>query len=406
MMSRGARKPTLPPRSRRSLFVLSFTFTLTALLCAIVAPPVHAQNPTPGWDGTVEVNTSLLEIEKGKSTSYSLRLSQAPTADGWFVRVHVDGAVRTDGVYKGLSWAPSVGWDFDKGENPWRTINISVADDAVVGTEVTFTHDVWDHTTNCPVHGVGRVTVRIVEDRPPEPLPQLSIRDAARVTEGSAASFEVRLSKSSQERVTVAYATQSGTADEGTDFDREAGRLTFDPNTTSQTIEVQTKGRRARRAGRELHGEAEQPERSDSGGRHRDRNHPRQRRRTEAVDRRRDGRRGGQGRVRRDVDRDEPAGRDGACPDERRYGAGRLGLPSAGRHADVPDRRRHATSRRGADDRRPGLRGERDVHGQLEQCHRGRDRRPHRGRNDHRQRPRADVVHRRRNRGRGEAGAV
>ena len=50
------------------------------------------------------MNTSSLEIEKGKSTSYSLRLTEPPTGDGWWVRVFVDGAVRTDGNYMGISW--------------------------------------------------------------------------------------------------------------------------------------------------------------------------------------------------------------------------------------------------------------------------------------------------------------
>ena len=240
MMPPDFGKPIPPSGCRRRLPVLSFALALTGLLSAVTPPRVHAQNPTPGWDGTVEVNTTLLEIEKGKSTSYSLRLTQAPTADGWWVRVHVDGAVRDGGDYKGLSWVPSVGWGFDEGENPWRTISIKADEDAVAGTEVTFEHEVWDHDANCPVHNVGRVTVRIVEERPAEPLPELSIRDASRVTEGDAASFEVRLSKPSDQAVTVRYETEGGTALEDTDFDGASDTLRFNPNDRVKTIEVQT----------------------------------------------------------------------------------------------------------------------------------------------------------------------
>ena len=240
MMPPDFGKPIPPSGCRRRLPVLSFALALTGLLSAVTPPRVHAQNPTPGWDGTVEVNTTLLEIEKGKSTSYSLRLTQAPTADGWWVRVHVDGAVRDDGDYKGLSWVPSVGWGFDEGENPWRTISIKADEDAVAGTEVTFEHEVWDHDANCPVHNVGRVTVRIVEERPAEPLPELSVRDASRVTEGDAASFEVRLSKASDQSVTVRYETESGTALENTDFDGKSGTLRFEPNDRVKTVQVQT----------------------------------------------------------------------------------------------------------------------------------------------------------------------
>ena len=135
---------------------------------------------------------------------------------------------------------PSVGWEFDEGENPWRTINISVDEDAVAGTEVTFEHEVWDHDSNCPVHNVGRLTVRIVEERPAEPLPELSIRDASRVTEGDAASFEVRISKASDRPVTVRYETEGGTALEDTDFDRASGTLRFEPNDRVKTVQVQT----------------------------------------------------------------------------------------------------------------------------------------------------------------------
>ena len=125
----------------RRLVNLSFTFTLTALLHAIAAPPVHAQNPTPGWDGSLEVTPSSLTIRQGESDSYSLKLSDPPTANGWWVRVHVDGAVRADGEYDAngdgdadITWVPSVGWEFNQ-DNWEQSISIHVTDDAPVGTE-------------------------------------------------------------------------------------------------------------------------------------------------------------------------------------------------------------------------------------------------------------------------------
>ena len=147
-------------------------------MLAISAAPIHAQD----WDGRVQVKPSTLDIAPGESGTYGLRLSKPPTrnapnGNGWWIMVHADGGA-ADGAfpdgYKGLSWIPSVGWEF-KAPNPqqtdeewtgdefnWREIRITVATDAVVGTQVTFTHEVWDETTDCPVHNASPVTVRVV----------------------------------------------------------------------------------------------------------------------------------------------------------------------------------------------------------------------------------------------------
>ena len=66
-----------------------------------------------------------MSVKAGESVTYFVRLSEAPTADGWWVRVHVDGAVRADGKYKGLRWVPSVGWEFDQDDwDVWRGITM------------------------------------------------------------------------------------------------------------------------------------------------------------------------------------------------------------------------------------------------------------------------------------------
>ena len=85
------------------------------------------------------------------------------------------------------------------------------------------------------------MTVNVIEEKPPEPPPTVSIRNAARVTEGSHARFEVRLSKSIDQRVRVSYATQDGTATAGSDYvAEESGTVTFDANDTREFIEVET----------------------------------------------------------------------------------------------------------------------------------------------------------------------
>lgn len=76
------------------------------------------------------MDTGSLTLDQGESSSYRLRLTKQPTADGWWVRVHVDGAVRIDGEYDAnddgdvdIRWVPSVGWEFDQDNwDQWRTM--------------------------------------------------------------------------------------------------------------------------------------------------------------------------------------------------------------------------------------------------------------------------------------------
>ena len=75
-----------------------FAFLAFAVLIGIGAPPVHAQST---WSGTVEVSPSSLTVKAGESVTYRVRLTEPPTADGWWVSVHVDGAVWGDGRVQG-----------------------------------------------------------------------------------------------------------------------------------------------------------------------------------------------------------------------------------------------------------------------------------------------------------------
>ena len=202
-----------------------------------IGSPLHAQNDPEPWDGTVEVSGSTT-VQAGESVTYFLRLSKQPTADGWWVRVHVDGEVRADGEYKGFIWIPSVGWEFDQDDwDVWRGVTIT-AKDAAPDTQVTFTHEVWDHTAECPVHGAGPVTVQVTENPTVTPLPTLAIDDVT-VNEGAGdAVFTVSLSQHSTATVTVEYETSNGSASAGSDYEATNGRLTFPVGNREQTIDV------------------------------------------------------------------------------------------------------------------------------------------------------------------------
>ena len=234
-------------------------------MLAISIAPIHAQD----WDGTVEVSPPTLDIAQGESGTYRLRLSKPPTrngpnGNGWWIMVHADGGVgnTSEEPYEGLSWIPSVGWEF-KAPNPqqtdeewtddqsnWREIRITVAADAAVGTQVTFTHEVWDQTTDCPVHDASPVTVRVVakgttndnnggnggNGNPSQP--SLAIDDVTVAENGGTAVFTVRLKPQSDSSVSVAYATADGSATAGEDYATKSETVNFPAGDTVRTIAV------------------------------------------------------------------------------------------------------------------------------------------------------------------------
>ena len=231
---------------------------VSALLSSTAAPRAHAQNDAPifTWPGKVKVSTSTLEIREGESATYNLWLTRQPSADGWWVRVHVDGVVRYDGGfdqdegYKGIRWTPSVGWEFNKNNSnpavatPPRGVTIRAVQDADDEDElVEFTHEVWDENTNCPpsLHWIAKVTVRIIDDDRDSggTLPKLSIQDTP-VVEGNTAEFRVRLTPSSEQTVTVDFATADVTAEAGTDYTAQSDTLTFRAGQTIKRIFVPT----------------------------------------------------------------------------------------------------------------------------------------------------------------------
>ena len=216
--------------------------TLAAFLSVIGVPPAFAQVDVEDWPGTVEVRVTgkTQGLTTGDVFTYQLRLTEPPTEEGWWVRIRADGVVYMEGIYNGLRWVPSIGWEFSpQNYNQWRDVRVRVNED--LDQTVTFSHEVWAHNGICPVHDVGRVAVDVSGDAPPPPeedLPRLSIADAATVTEGGEAVFTVRLSDTSSETVTVRYATVDDTAVAGSDYSRTTGTLRFDPNERTDTIRV------------------------------------------------------------------------------------------------------------------------------------------------------------------------
>ena len=217
--------------------LVAFAVTLSALLSGIAAPRVHAQTT---WG--VEVSPTTLSIDEGESLTYRLRLTEPPLADGWWVVLRVNGSIRYDGHYRGISWVPSVGWEFNRDNwDTWREVRVTaLQDEDGLDGSVTFTHDVWDENADCPVKGESPVTVRVIDDDDGgSSLPTLSIADAA-VAEGGTAEFVVTLTPASTETVTVNFETADGTAKAGSDYTQTSATLTFTAGQPTKTISVST----------------------------------------------------------------------------------------------------------------------------------------------------------------------
>ena len=90
--------------------------------------------------------------------------------------------------------------------------------------------------------------------------------------------FQVRLSKTSSQTVTVSYATENVTASAGQDYASMTGTLTFEPGNRFQTILVPTTDDPDPEQYRDLQGQADQPRRGDPAESARDRHDYRQRR--------------------------------------------------------------------------------------------------------------------------------
>ena len=229
---------------------------LWLLVAGVTAPPVQSDDHADifDWEGTVAVSHQVVEIVEGESGSYSLWLTKQPAADGWWCFVHADGLRRPKNHeepegYKGITWSPAIGWEInvDDPHNPnaatrQRGISIHAVEDADKENEVIeFTHEVWDEDTNCPprLHGIAKVTVRVIDDDSDAFLPSLSIGDVA-VVEGNTAQFEVRMSTSRDEDVTVGFRTSDGSAVADADYTAQRGTLTFTAGQIVQSIEVPT----------------------------------------------------------------------------------------------------------------------------------------------------------------------
>ena len=122
-----------------------------------------------------------------------------------------------------------------------QTFTVQICDDAVFEGNETFTVTLVNPQGGAILGTPSAATVTIVENDPMPVVPSISINDVT-VVEGDAgmstATFTVTVTNPNSTAVTVQYATANGTATAGTDYVATSGTLTFNPGTTTQTINV------------------------------------------------------------------------------------------------------------------------------------------------------------------------
>ena len=195
-----------------------------------VAPEAATVTLTDDDVRGVQASPTSLSVNETDSTSYTVVLDSAPTAD---VTVTVTGADGTDLT------APAEGLALTFTALDWgmaQTVTVTAADDTDVLADapVELTHTVagGDYGANSVAGPV--VTVTIVEND----TATLSVMDATAAESAGYVEFTVTLSEQSSAAVTVDYATSDGTAVEPADYTETSGTLTFTAPETSKTVRV------------------------------------------------------------------------------------------------------------------------------------------------------------------------
>ena len=165
-------------------------------------------------------------VAEGEPAEFTVRLSAPSGAAVEVSYATVDGTAVAGSDYTAASGTLR----FEPGETE-RTIAVATLDDATSESEETFTVELSAPSGATVVDGTGTIT----DD---DESPELSIDDAAAVSEGEPAEFTVRLSAASGVAVSVSYATADGTAAAGSDYTQTSGVLRFKPGETAQAITV------------------------------------------------------------------------------------------------------------------------------------------------------------------------
>jgi hypothetical protein len=182
-------------------------------------------------------DATVVEGDTNTTAQVTVRLTQASAQPVSAAYVTKQGSAIDGQDYVGGGGTVT----FQPGETN-KTIDVPVIGDLTDENDETFTVTLGSAVNANIADAAALVTIT---DN--DPLPAISINDVS-VAEtntccGSAfARFTVSLSSASAKPITVDYATASGTAISGSDFDAAQGTLTFGAGVTTQTINVPLRG--------------------------------------------------------------------------------------------------------------------------------------------------------------------
>ena len=182
-------------------------------------------------------DASVAENVAGGKMAFTVTLSAPGERD-----VSVDYETTGDSATEGTDYTTASGTlELVSGDTETRII-VPITNDDLYEADETFTV-----TLSSPSNATletETATGTIVND---DTLSSISIEDPASVTESDAGSttevgFTVTLSPANDQATTVSYATADGTAEGGSDYQTEAGTLTFAAGETSKTISISVNG--------------------------------------------------------------------------------------------------------------------------------------------------------------------
>ena len=203
--------------------------------CASVSS-INCNNVTPP---TISIgDVTVTEGNSGTTNATFNVILSAPSA----LQVAVNYATADGTATAGSDYQATSGTlTFAPGETS-KTITVLVNGDTTVEPDETFFVNLSNPTNATIAKGQG---IGVINNDDAPPPPSLTINDVT-VTEGNSgttdATFTATLSSSSNQTVTVQYATADGTATAGSDYQASSGTLTFAPGQTSKTITVLVNG--------------------------------------------------------------------------------------------------------------------------------------------------------------------
>ncbi len=206
------------------------TFELT------LSMPGNATISTATAEGTIVDNDDapVLSVAdafaaEGAALAFAVELN---AASGRNVRVSFGTAEGTAGSADYTSVAGEL--TFAAGTTR-RTVSVQLLEDDLDEPEETFTLSL-SAPVNASVGGTGTAEGRIVDN---DGAPQLTVGSVT-ATEGDHANFEVVLTGSTTQEVTVNYATRERSAREGADYEATAGTLTLGMAASGDLVAIRT----------------------------------------------------------------------------------------------------------------------------------------------------------------------